>query len=105
MEEKQRQQEVGRIFQWFAENPSVVEDIRSEDGVMDAKNAVKVLEKLQADRMEYLIPIFLTNIYNDRVMSKVIKRFFSELLVKSIDSEGLEKSVSRLIEIAKEETL
>ena len=47
MEEKQRQQEVSRIFQWFAQNPSTVEDIRSEDGVVDMETALGVLVKLR----------------------------------------------------------
>ena len=53
MEEKQRQQEVSRVFQWFAQNPSTVEDIRSEDGVVDMETALGVLEKLREDNGVY----------------------------------------------------
>ena len=104
MDEKQRQQEVSRIFQWFAQNPSTVEEIRSEDGVLDMKTALSVLEKLRADKMEYLIPIFLVNTYNDRVMNKVIKRFTAELLAKAFEGDGMDRTIERLIEIAREET-
>lgn len=103
MDENQRQQEVGRVFAWFAENPSLVEQIRSEEGVVNTQTAIEVLEKLHADKMEYLIPIFLVNIYNDRVMNKVIKRFYAELFAKAVEADGMDKTVARLIEIAKEE--
>ena len=104
MDEKQRQQEVSRVFQWFLQNPGVVEDIRSEEGIVEADTALAVLEKLHQDKMEYLIPIFLANTYNDRVMNRVIKRFTSELLAKAFDTDGVDKTISRLIEIAREET-
>lgn len=103
MEEKQRQQEVSRVFQWFAQNPSTVEDIRSEDGIVDMETALGVLEKLREDKMEYMIPIFLANTNNDRVMNRVIKRFTAELLVKAFEADGMDMTIARLIDIAKEE--
>ena len=103
MDDKSRQYEVGRVFRWFAENPKMVELIRCEDGVVDTQQAIEVLEKLRDDRMEYLIPVVLSNMYPDRVMNKVIKRFASETVAKTIEAEGIDSVVKRLIEIAKDE--
>lgn len=103
MDEKARQYELGRVFRWFAENPKIVDLIRCEDGVVNTNQAIEVLEKLRDDHMEYLIPVVLSNMYSDRIMNKVIKRFASETIAKTIEKEGIESVVNRLIEIAKDE--
>lgn len=103
MDEKIRQQEIERVFLWFAENPAAVEQIRCEDGVVDTGDAIALLEKLQNDHMEYLIPVLLTNVYTDRVMNKVIKRFTVEAINKTIAMDGIDAVIKRLIDIAKSE--
>lgn len=103
MDENLRQQELGRVFMWFAENPKMVEQIRCEDGVVDTKQAIEVLEKLKADHMECLIPVVLSNMYPDRVMNKVIKRFTAEVISKTIAADGVDAVVQRLIDIARSE--
>lgn len=103
MDQNTREQEVGRVFQWFAENPGLVEQIRCEDGIVDTKQAIELLEKLHADRMEYMIPILLANMYPDRTMNKVIKQFAVETIQKALSSDGLDATVERLISIAKNE--
>lgn len=103
MDEKMRQKEIERVFLWFAENPTAAEQIRCEDGIVDTGEAIALLEKLRQDRMEYLIPVLLTNVYTDRVMNKVIKCLTAEAIIKMMESEGIDAVISRLIEIAKSE--
>lgn len=90
MEAEMRQREAIKVTKWIAENPKIMRRILNVEECTTPEVCIEVIEVLEKQFLEYLIPILLyTTNYND-VMEKVMSRIYAESMTKTWEQLGTE---------------
>lgn len=98
MTKSERTQEVIKIMRWIAEEREMLETItdpnRHDD--MTAEDFIRILNAMRANKIEYLIPIFLYFSSTTCLMDYALKSLFFEGLADRVATEGFDRVMEKL---------
>ena len=98
MTKADREQEAARVMRWIAEHRELLDTIvvTSHHDDMGAKDFAGILDLLQEERMEYLIPVFLYLSSTTCVMDYCLKPLFFQGAADRMNRFGFGEVIKQL---------
>lgn len=104
MDDNMRQKEAIKVHKWIAKNPRVVHRMINLEDNITPQECIELIEILEEQSLEYLIPILLYTVDNNGVISKAIARVNAESLSMTWESMGTAQMLTDIKNKIRKET-
>ena len=103
MEAETRQSEAIKVVKWMAENPRIARRLLNVEGCTTPEECIEVIEILEKQSLEYLIPVLFHTVCFDGVMENVWSRLYAEGVSKAWEHVGTGRMLADIKDKIREE--
>lgn len=103
MEKTASRREFVKVMRWLAEHPAEKSFLIDTMGPYDPEDYLQVIEKLEADSLEYLIPLILQSYPMNREFNLALDRMAADALIQQWEDMGADGFLQRIKGLTEEE--
>lgn len=103
MEAEMRKKEAIKVHKWIAEYPRLIRRVLNVEDSTTPEECIEIIEVLEEQSLEYLVPVLLYSVDFNGVMNKVIARVNAESVAKTWEATGTKEMMADIKNKIREE--